>query len=256
MFTSLLNNRYLVWQLVSRDLKSRYLGSLIGVFWSILNPLLQLAIYTVVFSTVAAIRFPGSFAEYLFCALLPWMAVQEGVTRSSRTFIENSILIKKVRFPLEILPFSLAASAFIHQFLATIVFVAILSVNQSLKPQLLGWVFVLFFFQTLLIYGLSLLVACLNVFFRDIAQVLGVLFMLGFWLTPIVYPRSTAPAKFAWLLGLNPLTHMIEAYHFVFFGNPRPSMPGLLFWLGTCCGAYFVGRFMLARTREELVDLV
>ncbi len=257
MLATLLHNKYLIRELVARDLKSRYVGSIIGFFWSVLNPLLQLIIYTVIFSSVAALKFPGSFSAYLFCALLPWMALQEGTMRSSRSFIENAILIKKVRFPLEVLPFTVVSSAFVHQFLGTAVFVGVLVLaSQPLNVSLLGFAFVLFAFQILLTYGLSLIVACLNVFFRDIAQILGVFFMLLFWLTPIVYPENRFPERFRWVLNINPLTHMVEAYRFVVLGGPRPSLVGLAYWLGTCVAAYYLGMFVLRRTQNELVDLV
>ena len=101
MLATFLDNKYLLGELISRDIRSRYVGSVIGLFWSILNPLLQLFLYTLIFSVVLEIKFGAEastarFAEYLFCALLPWMALQEGVTRSSHCFIENSNLIKKV----------------------------------------------------------------------------------------------------------------------------------------------------------------
>jgi lipopolysaccharide transport system permease protein len=261
MLTTLLDNKYLVRELVSRDIRSRYMGSIIGVFWSILNPLIQLTLYTIIFSLVLRQTFSedtstGRFAEYLFCALLPWMALQEGVTRSSRAFIENSSLIKKVRFPLEALPLSIVMSAFFHQFLGTVVFVTVLLVNQTLNLNLFALVFVLFIFQILMIYGLALVVACLNVFFRDIAQILGVLFMFLFWVTPMVYAKSRAPEPFRSLLNLNPLTHMVETYRFVFLGSPIPSPVGLAYWLGFCVAVYYLGRFILLRTRNEVVDLV
>lgn len=261
MLATFLDNKYLLSELVCRDVRSRYVGSMIGIFWSILNPLLQLALYTVVFSMVMGIRFgaedsTGRFAEYLFCALLPWMTLQEGVTRSSRCFIENSNLIKKVRFPLELLPLSVVSSAFVHQFLGTLVFVLVLIVNQSLNFKFFALVFILFIFQMVMTYGLSLVVACMNVFFRDIAQILGVLFMLMFWVTPIVYPRSKTSGAFLWLLDLNPFTHMVELYRFTFFGNPLPSVLGVLYWFLFSLGVYYLGHFVLVRTRNELVDLV
>jgi ABC-type polysaccharide/polyol phosphate export permease len=261
MLKTLLDNKYLVRELVARDIRSRYVGSIIGVFWSILNPLLQLVLYTTIFSLVLKEKLghdssPGSFAAFLFCALLPWMAVQEGVTRSSRTFIENGVLIKKVRFPLEVLPFSVVLSALFHQFLGTLVFMTILIVNQSLNVNFFALVFILFVFECFMVYGLSLAVACLNVFFRDIAQILGVVFMLLFWITPMVYSKSRAPGAFLWVLNLNPLTHMVEAFRFVFLGGDLPSMPGLIYWLVSCVGVYYLGAFILRRTRNELVDLV
>ena len=261
MLTTLLNNKYLVRELVARDIRSRYVGSVVGVFWSILNPLIQLGLYTVIFSVILKGKIgddgsTGRFAESLFCALLPWMALQEGVTRSSRTFIENSPLIKKVRFPLEVLPLTVVGSAFFHQFLGTVVFVVILIVNQTINLNLFALAFVLYIFQILMIYGLSLVVSCLNVFFRDIAQILGVLFMFLFWATPMVYAKSQAPQPWRSFLNLNPLTHMVETYRFVFLGTPLPSFIGLAYWLAFCVGAYYLGRFILERTRQEVVDLV
>ncbi|MBI4446802.1 MAG: ABC transporter permease [Acidobacteria bacterium] len=261
MLTALLNNKYLLFELVSRDIRSRYVGSILGVFWSVLNPLLQLVLYTVIFSVVLKIRFgpehsTGAFAEYLFCALLPWMAIQEGVIRSSRTLIENSTLIKKIQFPLEVLPFSVVASAFVHQFLGTLVFLFVLIANQHLNADLFAVAFLFFIFQVLMTYGLSLIVACLNVFFRDIAQVLGVLFMLAFWMTPIVYPKSQAPALFRWFLNLNPLTHMVEAYRFVLLGSSTPSAMGVSYWMSFSIACFYVGRFILQRTHRHILDAV
>lgn len=261
MQSILLQQKYLIYELVSRDVKSRYVGSIIGLFWSILNPLAQLVLYTLIFSVVLKVKLgpsdsTGDFATSLFCALLPWMAIQEAVTRSSRTFIENHNLIRKVRFPIEVLPFSMVASAFVHQFLGTGVFVLILIVNRSLNLEGFALIFILYVFQILLMYGSSMLVASLNVFFRDVAQILGVFFMLIFWGTPIVYPKERAPAVFRFILDLNPLTHMVEAYRYVMLGHPAPATWGLLYWIAACVVIFFLGRFVLIRTRKEILDLV
>ncbi|MFQ5740281.1 MAG: ABC transporter permease [Acidobacteriota bacterium] len=261
MVRVLLDNKYLIRELVARDIHSRYIGSVIGLFWSILNPVIQLALYTTIFSGVLKQRFEetgttGRFALYLFCALLPWMAVQEAVTRSARVFIENSNLIRRIQFPLEVLPFSLVASAFIHQCLGSLILLIVLVVEQSFRYQMWGFVFLLFALQLVMMYGLALTVACLNVFFRDIAQILGVVFMLFFWITPIVYPKSQAPGAFGWVLALNPLTHMVQAYRHIFLGSPRPPTVGLMYWLAFCFAACWLGLFVLKRTRRQLVDLI
>lgn len=261
MFATLFYNKYLIQELVTRDFKGRYIGSIIGLFWSVLNPLLQLALYTVVFSTVMDMRFGDdpsweSFALYLFAALLPWMALQESIIRSSRSFIENAQLIKKLRFPLETLPFSVVFSSLIHQLLGTLVFVIVLVFAQALNTRFFALAFLLFALQVMMAYGLAVTVACLNVFFRDITQILGVLFMLMFWITPIVYPKSRASGLFQTLLNCNPLTHMVDAYRFLFLGSPMPSGWGILYWIVFCFGSYFAGRFVLSRTRHNLVDLL
>lgn len=261
MLATLLKNKYLILELVVRDVRSRYIGSILGLFWSILNPLLQLMLYTVVFSIVLGIRFGdedsvGRFAEYLFCALLPWAAFQESTIRSAQSFIEHANLIKKIRFPLETIPFSITCSAVFHQILGTIVFAAVLIINQSLRMDHLFWMIPVFIIQAIMMFGVSLIIASLNVFFRDIAHILGVLFMLLFWMTPIVYSKSRAPDFFQQLLNLNPLTHMVETYRYAMLGDPVPSSLGLAYWAVFSLMAYLAGKFILARLRTSLVDLI
>ncbi len=261
MLTALVNNRYLIRELVARDIHTRYLGSLVGIFWSVLNPLLQLVLYTVIFAGVLEQRFDekgstGRFALYLFCALLPWMAVQEAVTRSAQAFIGNANLIKKIRFPLEVLPMGNVLSALFHQFLGTFILVVALMVDKSLNYRALPLALLLLFFQMVMMYGLAVAVACLNVFVRDVAQILGVAFMIFFWITPIVYPKTRAPGSLRWILDLNPLTHMVEAYRWTFMGNPAPSTVGIAYWVAFSVVSVLLGNLVLSRTRRHLVDLV
>ena len=173
MLAILVRSRYLIQEFVTRDVRSRYLGSILGMFWSILNPLFQLILYTIIFSLVLKVRFgpgetTGAFALIVFCALLPWTAIQESTTRSARGFLEHSNLIKKLSFPLETIPFSYVCSAAIHQILGWIVFLIILLVFGSLQIQHLFLLPILFLVQVVLMFGLALIFGCLNVFFRDI----------------------------------------------------------------------------------------
>lgn len=261
MLASLKDNQYLIRELVGRDVRSRYVGSLLGIFWSILNPLAQLCLYTVVFGLVLEIRFgeeasTGRFAEYLFCALLPWMAIQESTVRSAVGFIERSNLIKKMRFPLETIPMSLVFSAAIHQIAGTAVFLVVLLARGSVELKFLPLAIPLFALQIVMMLGLAMFISALNVFFRDVAQVIGVIFMALFWLTPIVYPKAKAGGLFELVLNLNPLTHMVEWYRFSFFGNPEPSLQGLAYWVAFSFVAFFLGRTVLRQTRRELLDLL
>lgn len=254
-------NRYLLRELIFRDIKVRYVGSIIGLFWSVLNPLLQLALYTTIFSIVLEVRFAerastGQFAEVLFCALLPWMAFQEATTRSSTSFLENSNLIKKLRFPLEVIPFSIVGSAIVHQLIGTAVFSLVLIYTGSLHYLGLLLVPILLLFQIIMMSGLALAVSSINVFFRDVVQALGVLFMLLFWMTPIVYPKSQAPPLIQWILNLNPLTHMVDAYRFAFLGYPDLLAGGIVYWFLFSLLLGLAGKTILKRTRKELVDLV
>ena len=140
---SLWESRYLVRELVRRDVKSRYRGSLLGGAWSILNPLLQLTVYTLVFSGFLGQSFDqssssGRFALFLFAALLPWLTFQESLNRSARTFLDHSPLIKKARFPLPTLPLGIVTSAFLHQCVGTLLLIAVLTFKQEACTQSLS----------------------------------------------------------------------------------------------------------------------
>jgi len=254
-------NRFLVRELVSRDIRSRYIGSYLGLFWSVLNPLLQLALYTVVFSYILGIRFErsasvGNFAIYLFCALLPWTAIQESVSRSAQCFLEHANLIKKMRFSLEALPFSLVCSALIHQLIGSAVFVLVLLATDSLSLQTLPLLIPLVVIQMVMMFGMALIFACLNVFFRDVAQVMNVLFMVLFWMTPIVYPRTMVPDNWLhWIVDLNPLTHLVAAYRLVFLGVPAEPV-GVVYWIVFSLVVFWAGRVVLKRAHHQLLDLL
>ena len=261
MFSSLYRSRHLLWELVARDIRSRYTGSLLGLFWSVLNPLLQLVLYTIVFSVFLGDKLgqkPGTatFAALLFCALLPWSAIQESATRSARAFMDQANLVKKARFPLETIPLSLACSALIHQLIATIAFSAILAVAGTLNWRTLPAMIPLLILEGVFMYGLALIFSTVNVFFKDIAHVIGVFFMFLFWLTPIVYPKDAVPDEYLWLLNLNPLTHIVEAFRFAMFGQPAFPVSGLIYWAVLTGIILFLGIWMLSRSRSDILDLV
>lgn len=254
-------HRVLLGELVRRDIRMRYTGSLLGLFWSVLNPLLQLALYTIVFSVFLKVKLGdggghGRFAEYLFCALLPWTALQEAWTRATGGFLDHANLIKKTRFFLELVPLSLAVSALVHQAVATAVFLPVLAWRGSLEFSTLFWLPFLLAVELLMMLGGGLLLGVLNVFVRDTAHVVGVLFLFLFWGTPIVYPKSAVPEPFLTLLELNPLTHMVEAFRYCFFGGSPPTWWGVVYWAGCSGVLLLLGLHLLRRTRAEVLDLV
>ena len=260
MLTNLWESRYLVRELVRRDVKSRYRGSLLGGAWSILNPLLQLTVYTLVFSSFLGQSFDrsassGRFALFLFAALLPWLAFQESLNRSARAFLDHSPVIKKTRFPLPALPLGIMTSAFLHQCVGTLLLITVLTFKQQVNPLTL-WIWPLAaLLQLGLVFGLSLILACVTVLVRDVAQALGAFFLILFWTTPIVYPQSRA-GDLAWILDLNPLTHLVGLHRYVFFGQPSPSTGGLLYLIFVALGGCVLGAVVHARMRTLIVDLV
>lgn len=261
MIENLIKSRRLISELVMRDIRNRYTGSVLGFFWSVLNPLIQLALYTLVFSIVLKVRIgpdasPGQFAIYLFCGLLPWIAIQESATRSANCFIEHSNIIKKLSFPLETLPFSLATSSLIHQVLGTLVFLAILAFTGNVHYQNLVFFVPLIISQCLFMYGMGMLIASIQTFFRDVIHVVGVAFQALFWATPIVYSRDKLADPYSMILDLNPFTHLLAGYRWILIGDPPPSLSGILYWTACCLLLYLIGSSVLKKFKPVMLDLI
>ncbi len=248
--------------LVARDLRSRYVGSALGAFWSIAHPLLQLATFTFVFATVMKVRVADAggtdvpFVLYLACGLFPWLAIQESITRSATCLVDNPTLVKRVVFPVEVLPVQLACSAMVHQLIGTVMLLALMAVF-GFPPRLsLLALPLLLAAQLVLSVGLGWAVAALHVYFRDTAQALGVLLPVWFYLTPIIYPQHLVPPFLQPVLALNPLTPLVQAYRDVFLYGLVPSGLGALWLAAASLGVLTVGAIIFTRARGEFADLV
>lgn len=221
---------FLLRELVKRDFQGRYAGSALGLVWSFVQPLWMLLLFTFVFSTVMKISLAGArtghFAVFLFSGLLPWMAVQEGVSRASTAVTDNSSLVKKLRFPAEILVLAVVMAALLHEAIAALIFLGVLGFLGELAWGGLPLLLLAVPLQVALTLGLGLLLGAVNVFFRDIAQVLGMVFTGWFYLTPIVYPAAAVPARFRGWIALNPLTALVELYRQSFLGGRPALVPG------------------------------
>ncbi len=224
------NHLFLIKELVRRDFQGRYAGSLLSFLWSFIQPLWLLLLFTFLFSTVMRIKleqygYPTTnFGIFLFAGLLPWMAIQEGVQRSSTAITDNAALVKKLRFPSEILIVSIVLGALLHEAIAAGVFVVVLAVVGQLSVPALAWLALALPLQLALTAGLGLLLASIHVFFRDTAQIVGMVLSGWFYLTPIVYPLGMVPERFRPWIEANPLTPLISLYRAAFLG--RPFTPG------------------------------
>ncbi len=250
---------FLLRELVKRDFQGRYAGSALGLVWSFIQPLWMLLLFTFVFSTVMRISLAGArtghFAIFLFSGLLPWMAVQEGVSRASTAITDNSSLVKKLRFPAEILVLAVVLAALLHEAIAALIFLGVLGFLGELTWGGLPLLLVALPLQVALTLGLGLLLGAVNVFFRDIAQVLGMVFTGWFYLTPIVYPAAAVPARFRGWIELNPLTALVELYRQSFLGGAPALVPGtgalaLAAAVLLCCGFLLFSRLKAAFVDE------
>jgi ABC-type polysaccharide/polyol phosphate export permease len=223
---------FLLRELVRRDFQARYAGSALGFLWSFALPLWQLLLFTFVFSGILRISLLGerteSFALFLFCGLLPFMAVSEGATRAATAVTDNAPLVKKLRFPVSLLVITVVVTALLHEAIALAVFLVVLALLGEASLSSLGWLLVAVPLQVALTVGIGLLLSAVHVFLRDVAQVLGLLFSAWFYFTPIVYPLDRVPEPFRRWIELNPLTALVDLYRSALLGGLPAATTGVV----------------------------
>lgn len=257
---SLLRHAFLLKELVKRDFQGRYAGSLLSFLWSFVQPLWLLGLYTFVFSVVMRLKIEqygvgtDSFGIFLFCGILPWTAISEGLMRSTTAVTDNAELVKKLRFPSEILVFSIILGALLHEAIAVGVFAVVLVVLGELAWGSLPWLLVALPLQVALTLGLGLILAPAHVFFRDTAQVLGMVMTGWFFLTPIVYPLGMVPERLAPWIEANPLTALVDLYRTAFLGRELDLGPGDLGLVLASAGLLAAGLWLFRRLKPAFVD--
>jgi lipopolysaccharide transport system permease protein len=251
----------LISSLARREVNVRYKGSVLGILWAVLTPVVTIATFTLIFAGIFGARFGASgsgweFALYLFCGVLPWTAFQEAVQLSSQKIVSQANLVKRVVFPLEILPVAQTLASLATQLFGTVaLLVMALIIQRTVRPTVL-WLPVLIMPQLLATFGASWLVASLGVFLRDIVQGIALLLMVWMYLTPIIYPESIVPERFRPLINLNPFTHLVRSYRNIMLEGSAPDWGGLLYFTGFALILFVFGYWWFARTRKNFADVI
>ncbi|MFW0758495.1 ABC transporter permease [Pseudomonas sp. H11T01] len=262
LMASFWRNRNLIKSFVQRDVLGRYRGSVMGILWSFLNPLFMLVVYTFVFSVIFKARWgTGSdskteFALILFAGLMVFSLYAECINRAPGLILGNPNYVKKVVFPLEILPWVNLGSALFHGaislgvwFLAYIIFFGIPHITALYLPLiLLPLIF--------LIMGLSWALASLGVYLRDVAQFVGIVTSTLMFLSPIFYPVTALPERYRGLLYLNPMTPVIEQTRDVLFWGKAPDFSMLGIYLIATAFIAWLGFAWFQKTRKGFADVL
>ena len=228
--------RDLLRNLISKELKVRYKGSVLGFAWSLVTPLLMAAVFTVVFLTFLRIPFGnGDFTTFFLAGYLMWQFFANSVNSSVGAIIANGSLIKKVYFPREVIPFSLVISQGVHLLLALVATAPLFVLERGLHPQLLPGIALAIVLVGLFTAGVSMLLAALNVRYRDLQELLQIILLAWFYLTPIIYSIETIRSvdasggtNFERVVQLNPMTWFAELFHTLLYGIPLPIPPDLV----------------------------
>lgn len=249
----LLRYRELIESLVVRDLKVRYKHSLLGFFWSLLNPLLLMLVFTVVFTIMIPNMAIPKFPVFVLCALLPWSFFTSSVMGGIHSIVQNGHLIKKVHFPREILPIATVFSNFTNFLLALpVLFLLIILFRVPLTVWLI-YLPIIMVVQLAFTIGVTLFLSALNVFYRDIGMIMEVLIQAWFFLTPVFYPAEIIPEwATLWNIALpvrrltyilNPMASIIASYRSVLYGSidgSPPIQPAFDFFSRTVVTAFLV----------------
>jgi lipopolysaccharide transport system permease protein len=251
----------LIVSLTRRELAARYKGSAGGILWAVLTPLVMIGIFTFVFAQIFGARFGArgsgwEFALYLFCGLLPWTAFSEPVQQSTHTIVAHANLVKRVVFPLELLPMSHVLAAFMNQLFGTVaLMIAALLIQRELHWSIL-WLPVLAAPQILATLGAAWLVSSLGVYLRDMVQAVSLILMAWLYLTPIIYPETIVPERYKWLLNLNPFTPLVRSYRQIMLEGQAPDWPGLAYFTAFALATFLFGYWWFARTRKGFADVI
>jgi ABC-type polysaccharide/polyol phosphate export permease len=258
---NLLKYRQLIQSLVVRELKARYRGSVLGFFWSFINPLLMLLIYTFVFATVLPNRAEDiqPYALFMFCGILPWTWFSSSLLESSNVLIAGGNLIKKVLFPAEVLPIVTVLANMVHFFLGLPIVVIFLAYYQLMPDALdMLWFPVVVAVQLLFTLGLALLVSALTVHFRDVKDILSNVITFWFFASPIIYPMKMAvDSGYKFWMDLNPFTHLAVSYQEILFFHGGFGHWKWLLALGAGSVVLFLfGYFIFDRLRDSFAEEV
>ncbi len=231
--------RAMIASLVKRDLKGRYKGSALGFLWTFLNPLLQLAVYTMVFSVIMRSGIKDYYL-FLFVALIPWIFFSTSLTGGASCIMMQQDMVKKIYFPREVLPVAYVTSQFVNMLFSFLaVFLVLLLARYTFYPAALLCLPVIMFVEYILALGFTMIMSALTVYIRDLEYILSILAMAWQFLTPVMYSMEQVPGEVRWIFSMNPMTYVITAYRDILYYGKMPEMDTLL-------SAVILGLTMLA----------
>jgi lipopolysaccharide transport system permease protein len=260
-FQKIYVQRSLIRNFVVRDLKARYIGSFMGLFWSVIHPIVLLVSYTFVFSFIFGVKpLPETgtthFALFLFCSILPWLFFQDTLQRSSTVLIDNANLITKTLFPSEILPLAIALAGLVNHLIGFAILLIIIFFTIGKVSVFILLVPVYFFLLMLFTLGISWFVSSLNVFVRDVAQVITVILTFWFWFTPIFYTIDRFPHTLLFLVRCNPMAHVVLGYRDCLLRMRMPDLRILAIFAAVSVVVFIAGGLFFRKTKREFVDVL
>jgi lipopolysaccharide transport system permease protein len=257
-------HRYLIEQMIRRDLSQRYKGSFLGLVWSVLNPLLMLLIYTFVFSIVFKARWRlsaeseplGEFAITMFASLIPFYLFSETVNRSPTLVVSNLNYVKKVVFPLEILPVVSTGAALVNSMINLAILLTASLLVLGKIPATIIFIPLIYITLLFLSLGLSWFLASWGVYVRDVGQVVAIVVQVLFFITPIFYPAESVPERFRFIALFNPLTMIVEDFRKLLLWGEFFPLREWFFWTIASVLIAVSGYVWFIATKKGFADVI
>lgn len=249
----LYNYREMLSNLVKKDLRTRYKGSVLGFLWTFINPLFQLIVYTIVFSVILKSDIPKYYI-HLFVALVPWLFFQTAITSSCISIIGSKDLIKKIYFPRLIIPISAVNGAFMNMiFTMVVVFAALIFSGIGFSKYILILPIIMIL-EYLLALGIGFIVSALNVYFRDLEHILGIITMGWMYVTPVLYSIDIVPKEFLPIFNLNPMTPIIAAFRSILYYKTMPDLSNMGMILIWSIGLIIIGYLAFQKLQRNFAE--
>lgn len=253
MFNNIYSYRELLKTSVQKDIRGKYKGAWLGIVWSLLNPLLLLTVYSIIFPYILKVNVEN-YTMYLCVALLPWTFFTSTVTTGTFSVITNGNILKKVYFPREIIPISVVISGTVNFLISCVVIVLFLIVSGVG----ITWTALLFpvilILQFLITLAIVFMLSAFTVYIRDLEHFVSLALLVLFYGTPIVYTMDSIPEKLKWVLNLNPMTHVIEAYRDILYYQRMPNIGNILILFGIAVLGVMIGYKIFDKLQRNFAE--
>ena len=254
LFRDLYAYREMIISLVRRDLKGKYKGSVLGFFWTFLNPLLQLCVYTMVFSVILRNGIQD-FYLFLFVALVPWLFFSTSLNGGVSCIWQQQDMVKKIYFPREVLPIAYVSTQFVNMVLSLFVVMAVLLVcGKGISLQALAFLPLIMLLEYLLALGSTLIVSSAAVYVRDLQYFMGIVTMAWQFMTPIMYGIEMVPERFLGIFYINPMTPVILAYRDILYYKRIPELKTLLSAAGFAVILLIAGFLVFGKLKRRFAE--
>lgn len=246
--------REMIASLVRKDLRGRYKGSVLGFLWTFINPLFQLVIYTIVFSTILKSNV-DKYYLFLFVALIPWLFFSNSLTGGASCVLNQKEMVKKIYFPREVLPIANVTGSFVNMLLCfIIIFIVVFIAQVRVSFSALLCLPIVMVVEYILALGIAFLASAVTVYFRDFEHILGIVNQAWIYLTPVMYSIDIVPKNFVPVFYANPMTSVIEAYRDILYYGRTPQLQTLGIALGWGCLILFLGVALFRRLKKHFAE--